>query len=141
MKIEFDFTNVPQEDIDKLIKEFNSKIAYIASGSRDNYIFRQQLEDKLKEWHKPIRAKLKELGIGHKNTSYSSWDYGYNGFTIAFPYTLDHTTIKKEEDFSFYFVDYVNKPEGQHCDVIKDLKTIEEVLVLLAERNLFKIKE
>lgn len=139
MKLEFDFTNVPQEDIDKLTKEFNSKITYIASGGRDRYIFRTQLEEKLKTWSEPIRTKLKELGITNKNTSYSCWEYGRMNWTIAFPYCLDRTEFKSEEDFAFHFVDYINKPEGQHCDIIKGLKTVEEVLAILNERNLFKV--
>jgi len=100
MKIEFDFTNVPQEDIDRLTEEFNSTIAYIASGSGE----------RLKEWHKPIRTKLKEVGINHKNTSYTCWEYGQHGWTIAFPYTLDHTDFKK---FINLIINSMNLTNGQ----------------------------
>lgn len=140
MKIEFDFTNVPQKDIDELTASFKSKINWIASGGRDRYEYRLKLEQELQEWSKPIRQELTKLGICHKNTSYSEWEYGYNGWTISFPYTLAHTKMEKPEDFSFSFVDYINKPKGEHCDIVRGLKTVEEVLSILIERNLYKLK-
>lgn len=140
MKIEFDFTNVPQEDIDRMTKDIQSSINYIASGARDRYKANQLLEEQLKAWGRDFAAKLREHGITNRNTNYSSWEYSSSmNYTIDIFYVLSRTEFKSVDDFAVTLTTrkYSNVPES---GVNIKFKQVDELIKYLIDNNLLKLK-
>lgn len=130
MKIELDFTNVPEVDRNELLVKFAREIDWIASGARDRYNYREQLLKDYKAWGKAFVNELKEAGINvhHFHTNYSSWEYstGLPYVILYIKYTLPHNnSVKSKDDFSAILVNQRIMVDEKHFKSI-EIRTVEE---------------
>lgn len=130
----FDFTGVPQEDIDKLTSDLQRTIDYIVSGSRARAIAYDQRKKDLKTWSKDFIDQLKVFGLTVCHTNYYAWEIHVNRCHINIYYELEQD-MQTNNDFYVTVVDYTKlKAEDPHCTLFK-CKTVAEVLDTLKTRS------
>lgn len=110
---EFNFSGVPEKDIEELSRELLGKIEYISSGRRDRYLLEKQLEKDLLIWARNFANELKTqygLEVGH--TSFNYWEINRFHIVILIPYhNNDH--FKSKNDFRVFVNDLNWKTIGE----------------------------
>lgn len=124
MKKEFDFTGVPEKDIEILTKELLGKINYIASGRRDAYLAEQELEKELLKWGRAFVKELKEqYGLEVSWTSFTYWEIPYGNGKILVPFN-NRDNFKSIDDFRVFIKDGAWKTIGE-------AKSVEECVLII----------
>lgn len=98
----FDFTGISEQEVQQMIKDFQSKIDWITSGRRARYEAEKKREENLNLWGRALSKELKDANlISHRNTSYSHWEYSIKNTDLNFniPYTLMYGDLDKTKDF------------------------------------------
>ncbi len=125
---EFDFTGIPQEDIDFLSKELLSKIDYIRSGRREKDLLAKKLDDELLKWSKEFYIELENLyGLTISSASFSDFEITIGYCSIFIPFRNKNRFDLKE--------DFVVNVKSYDFNIIGSAKTPKDIVDIVNKYN------